>query len=242
MPIRAVLFDLGDTLFRLDPIGPSVQDELVRLLRERTSLPHEDTEKFAASLSDRVRTYANGLGDGSELAEIDIAREATELLARAGSPGDPAIGEAVSDLFSHADIARFRPLEDCASRVEAFRRSGLRLALVSNTSSSPALLSAYLNRIGLGGLFDAVVFSVELGWRKPDPKTYLAALDALDITPGEALFVGDRLLQDVIGPQAVGMRAVLTHEFRQEAVGHARPLAVIQRLDDLHNVIAQTRG
>ena len=240
MPIRAVLFDLGDTLFRLDPIGPSIQDDLSRLIHERTPLRSDDADGVTRALSDRIRSYANGLGDGSELREIDIAAEASRLLRAAGSTEEGhSTGEAVANLFSEADIARFRPADDCATRVEAFRNAGLRLAIVSNTSSSPALLTAYLTRIGLASLFETIVYSVELGWRKPDPRVYTAALAALDVAPAEALFVGDRILQDVAGPQAIGMRAVLTHEFRQEAPGSAQPLAVVNRLGDLHEVIVQ---
>lgn len=239
MPIRAILFDLGDTIFRLDPIGPAVEDDLARLLREHASLPPGTAAAIAASLSDRVRTYANGLSDGSELREIDIAREASNLIraARATVPGPTA--EAIAQLFSEADIARFRPALDCASRVEAFRRAGFRLAIVSNTSSSPALMSAYLASAGLHDLFDAIVFSSALGWRKPDPRVYHAALGGLGVAAGEALFVGDRVLQDVTGRQAIGIPAVLTHEFRQEPPGQSRPVAIIERLEDLHTVVAR---
>ena len=242
MPIRAVLFDLGDTLFRLDPIAASTSADLARLLQERTSLNVADAGRVAESLGERVSTYANGLGDGSELREIDIAEESLRLVSSAGAIVTDATGEAVATLFSAADIARFRPSDDCAARVATFRRAGLRLAIVSNTSSVPAMMAAFLARVGLYELFDGTVFSSEVGWRKPDRRIYEVALGALAVSPADALFVGDRVLQDVLGPQSIGIRAVLTHEFRQEDVGNARPLAVVQRLDDLHGAIAQARG
>ncbi|MEO9255312.1 MAG: HAD hydrolase-like protein, partial [Tepidiformaceae bacterium] len=63
------------------------------------------------------------------------------------------------------------------------------------------------------------------------------ALRRLSIEPGEAVFVGDRVREDVLGPQAVGITAVLTHEFRQEDPSAATPLGVIQSLSDLESLL-----
>lgn len=51
------------------------------------------------------------------------------------------------------------------------------------------------------------------------------------------MFVGDRLLDDVAGAQGVGMRAVLTREFRQEEGSTVRPDAVIDALVELPAVL-----
>jgi putative hydrolase of the HAD superfamily len=62
---------------------------------------------------------------------------------------------------------------------------------------------------GVGELTEAVLFSSQLGKRKPAPEIYRAALDALGVDPERALFVGDRVREDYDGPRAVGMRAVI---------------------------------
>jgi putative hydrolase of the HAD superfamily len=62
---------------------------------------------------------------------------------------------------------------------------------------------------GVGELTEAVLFSSQLGRRKPAPEIYRAALDALGVDPERALFVGDRVREDYDGPRAVGMRAVI---------------------------------
>jgi putative hydrolase of the HAD superfamily len=62
---------------------------------------------------------------------------------------------------------------------------------------------------GVGELVEAVLFSSQLGRRKPAPEIYRASLDALGVGPERALFVGDRVREDYDGPHAVGMRAVI---------------------------------
>ena len=62
---------------------------------------------------------------------------------------------------------------------------------------------------GITELVDAVVFSSEVGRRKPAPEVYQAALAAIGAPPERTLFVGDRVREDYEGPRALGMRAVV---------------------------------
>jgi putative hydrolase of the HAD superfamily len=55
---------------------------------------------------------------------------------------------------------------------------------------------------------DVMVFSTEVGVRKPDPAIFLDALGRLGVDPVDALFVGDRLDVDVHGAANVGMTTV----------------------------------
>jgi putative hydrolase of the HAD superfamily len=77
--------------------------------------------------------------------------------------------------------------------------------------------------------------------RKPHPRIYQAALTRLGVPAAGAVFVGDRLKEDVRGPKEVGMRAVLTRQFRQEDPRDAAvpPDAVIASLGELPAVLAQ---
>jgi FMN phosphatase YigB (HAD superfamily) len=171
--------------------------------------------------------------------EADMADLSRRHFRGAGARVDDALAVELGDVFGRADVARFRPPEDVAARVEAFRRAGYRLAAVSNTMTRPALLEAFLAEVGLLPLFETLAFSCAVGVRKPHPDIYGAALSALELEAGQVVFVGDRVREDVRGPQSLGMRAVLTHEFRQEAPGDSGPLAVVGRLDDLHGVLGK---
>jgi putative hydrolase of the HAD superfamily len=90
-----------------------------------------------------------------------------------------------------------------------------------------------LHHFELFDFFDATVYSSEIGVRKPNAAIYEEALRLLDVPPGRALFIGDRLREDIRGPRSVGMDAVLTHEFRQEAPPSGFDVAVLPGLDHL---------
>jgi HAD superfamily hydrolase (TIGR01509 family) len=86
---------------------------------------------------------------------------------------------------------------------------GIKRAVCSNAPFPPEMMRRQVDSNGVGRLMDAVLFSSELGRRKPAPEIYRAALEALGVGADRALFVGDRVREDYEGPRAVGMRAVI---------------------------------
>jgi putative hydrolase of the HAD superfamily len=83
-----------------------------------------------------------------------------------------------------------------------------KLAVVSNTDDT-SLVPAHLNAMGVLEYFDAVILSVQIGWRKPHPAIFTATQETLGIGPGDALFVGDSYLPDYQGPSRAGITAFL---------------------------------
>jgi len=81
-----------------------------------------------------------------------------------------------------------------------------RLAVVSNFDYTPTALGI-LEAAGVRDLFAAVVVSDEVGWRKPHPDIFAAALQRTGAEPGRTLFVGDRVDIDVVGAHWAGMDA-----------------------------------
>ena len=82
-----------------------------------------------------------------------------------------------------------------------------RLAILSNTSRKG--FADYLtDRRGLGGLFETVVSSAEVGFAKPEPEIYQIALDRLHIQPEQALFVDD-LKRNTDAAERVGIPSIV---------------------------------
>ena len=89
------------------------------------------------------------------------------------------------------------------------RRHGVQLGICSNAPFPPEMMRRQVRTNGIEAMVDSVVFSSEIGRRKPAPEMYRAALDGIGVDAGQALFVGDRVREDYEGPTAVGMRAVI---------------------------------
>ena len=122
--------------------------------------------------------------------------------------------------FLEAEHAAWEPARVLGSTthalLEALRSRGLRLGLVSNAFDPGWLLHRDLAQMGIAERIDYAVFSSEVGKRKPHPEIFERALEALEVAPDEALFVGDRLYEDVRGAAEVGMTTVQAVWFRAD--------------------------
>lgn len=130
------------------------------------------------------------------------------VLERAGIPRSAASDGALQELKAWHD--RHNAWEEVPDGVRQalalLRRSGRRLAVVSNANGTVDLL---LRRLGLADFFDAVLDSAVEGVEKPDPRLFLLALERVGGEAATALHVGDMYHVDVVGARAAGIRAVL---------------------------------
>lgn len=110
-----------------------------------------------------------------------------------------------------------------------------RLVLVSNIWSESQLWREYFDSLDLTGLFEAIVFSSDVGCIKPAPRIYQLALDAVDVSPSRVLFVGDDPVLDIEAPRSLGMQVCQIyqpHERSGAACGDVLPniAALLARL------------
>lgn len=76
-----------------------------------------------------------------------------------------------------------------------------------------------------------MVFSGNVGWRKPDRRIFEAALSALRADAREALHVGDELRADIWGAGHCGLSTVWLNPDREAFAGEYPPRLQIARLD-----------
>jgi putative hydrolase of the HAD superfamily len=194
--IRAVLFDLDDTLY----------DQRAWLAGAWQAVAGA-AAAFGVAPVELAAALAEIAAEGSDRGRI-IDR-ALERVRAAGVPVEPL----VQAFRSHAPerLAAYPGVPAALARLRARCRVGL------VTDGDPGIQRAKLRALGLCDAFDVVVFSDELGrhYRKPHRAPFRAALAGLGVDPREALFVGDRPDKDVAGAAAAGMACirVLTGEY-----------------------------
>jgi putative hydrolase of the HAD superfamily len=241
-PIDTVLFDYGHTLIYFDerPHSRLVEayERINRLLADRLErdvpAAHVLIEKVSTVVDDEIqRDYSAGRAE-----EVEIASIYDTALRGLGLELEPELIEQVMELEQEGWLNSVHVGPDVIATLEALRGLGLRLGIVSNAAYLPRLMKGQLAALGLAQYFDAVSFSSEVGLRKPHREIYADALKKLGADPARTLFVGDRVREDVQGPQALGMRAVLTREWRQEDDPGVADF-VIQRLGELPAIVGR---
>jgi putative hydrolase of the HAD superfamily len=200
--LEAVLFDWGHTL-----MDWTWDDALLeaghRAGLEAVGAPAEK----APALTERYRAEAQ-LFDWEAPEEVEYAPLVRTMLAEIGVEVDD---EALSRflLAEHEAWAPARRVPWMSSvLLDSLRDRGLKTGLVSNAWDPGWILERDLEEMGLLGRLDVVVFSSQVGVRKPRPEIFRRALDTLAVEPARALFVGDRVHADVRGACDVGMRTV----------------------------------
>jgi HAD superfamily hydrolase (TIGR01509 family) len=228
--LRAVLFDYGltlvtftfpreDLLYAMDEarrwLGPGAPDAET-LLREVLQPLEADLETIGED-------------------EVDYLAFYERAWQRAGLDVPPVTLQRILDLEQRCWDRAIRLAPDALETLDAMRARGLRTAVASNAPFPPELMRRQVALAGIADRVDAVVFSSEVGRRKPAPELYLVALDRLGVTPADALYVGDRRLEDYDGPRRLGMRAVLCTALARRPAGDGVP--TIARLGDLGGYI-----
>ena len=84
-----------------------------------------------------------------------------------------------------------------------------RFALALVTDAQSAYARGELHKVGLLDYFDTVIVSGDYGYRKPDPRLFRHALDAMGVAAEHALYVGNDMHRDIYGAREVGMKTVM---------------------------------
>ncbi len=227
--IKAVLFDLDDTLW---PIVPVIE-RAERIL-------HDWLERHAPVVAgavtiEEMRRRRQTLMKTDPTYQIDLRRLRHAVLADAFRTHgcDPGLVDAAMDVFSRARN-EVLPFPDVVPALTTLQQHFL-IGSVSNGVAD-------LGEIGLASFFHASVAAHQFGLAKPDPAIFLAACEKLKVRPEEAVYVGDDPLLDVQGAQRAGLAAVWMNRGLHPGRGlpdEVRPDAICS---DLHAVHAWILG
>ncbi len=134
-----------------------------------------------------------------------------------------------------------RAIDGVEDTLGELHRRGILLGLICNTGHGHTM-RRLLDRFDLTKYFEALLFSDEVGWRKPNRRIFREALARLGfVKPYQCLHVGDRLEFDVAGAKNYGMRAVFfdKYQFHEPPEDCPEPDFTIHEFPDVLNIIEE---
>jgi putative hydrolase of the HAD superfamily len=199
--IRAVLFDLDDTLFdhrhgarqALAAVRTG-HDALIRL-------DPADFERRHAEILEvlHLRVLAKEIG-------LDEARrQRFRTLLQSAGVWDAAAVDRAAAAYRDCYIESWREVPGATALLRALA-GRMRIGIVSNNLTREQ--QEKLRFCGFDTLVDAVVISEEAGASKPDPAIFRVALDRIGTSAAETIMVGDAWRTDIAGARAAGIRAI----------------------------------
>jgi len=198
MQIKAVLFDLGDTLIRTAEIP-----EIYRRI----------AENFGVKLStDEIREAHKNVGESDAIEGMITSgqefwvRWNSEVLNKAGIQENRAfLARKIDELWwQHADLEVFPDVIDTLTRLRA---RSVKTGVITNGLKRD--YEQILEKLKLTDFFDVVVGIDTLNKAKPDKEIFLHAVDVLHVSPEQAVFIGDSIRFDYEGARHAGLRPLL---------------------------------
>lgn len=203
-----------------------------------------------------LEAWVAAVGDPQLADRLHAAEQAAWLAAR-----DEQRSATLADVFAAVGVVHSEQMltafhewwephtfldPDVPALFAGLRERGIRIGVLSNTLWPRAEHERIFDRDRVLSLIDGAVYTSEIPWTKPHPEAFRAALAAVHVAdPARAVFVGDRVFDDIHGAKAVGMRAVLVPHSTIPAEQHGpvagEPDAVVQRLSELLEIIDSWR-
>lgn len=194
---------MGSTLADLNPSYGAIYHRVFQ--KAGYDLPLGDVERAIAyswkivSEQDATTEYVNTL-EGTRTWQREVEDRVMERLNIQPNVREDVFWEIIR---AFEEPASYLLYDDALPTLEVLKQSGLRLAIISNWSwHLPELCDA----LGLTPYFEQIFTSARLGYAKPHPAIFTLALAGMNISPNQAIHIGDSYNADVAGASRAGIQ------------------------------------
>ncbi|MGH2448510.1 MAG: HAD family hydrolase [Chloroflexota bacterium] len=238
MALRAVIFDYGHTFLDFGLAEDELlacYEEVHGMLAQHGGPDMPPADDLFRDVSRHIEAEVRDSYDRRDLAEADLVALYERRFSRFGwNVPEPLVRQIVE--MEHQALSQNLIVEQANIDVlKDLRARGLKIGLISNAHYLGHMMRRDLERLGILSLVNEALISSEIGMRKPHPQVFLTVLERLGLDGREAIMVGDRLRDDIAGAKALGMRGILTREFRKEELGSypIEPDLVVEKLPEI---------
>jgi putative hydrolase of the HAD superfamily len=231
MPIKAVLFDMFDTLMLIEKnhafYSPSLKKAHRFLTENGVDVQFKAFRDAYIKARDALYVEAD-----AKLEEPHFNCRISNALESLGYVDvESEIVTGATNAFCEGFMEYVR-IDDYAKSVLEKLHIEYKLGIVSNFAI-PECVDKLLEKHGLVALFDVVVVSGAVNKRKPSPEIFQKALEKMGVSAENTVFVGDTVDADVIGAKAAGMKVIFIERRVQKDAEQACPNQTIKSLSEL---------
>lgn len=208
---KAIIFDLGSTLIEYEAVAWDELNVLCAHNAHAFLLEHgyriPDPVEFHKMFEDAKASYRKRANES--LVEWSVPEVASEMLR---SYTDSVSTDFVDRFFD----AYYKPVDtllfiydDTLETLKQLRSRYVKIGLISNTVFPERVHRYELRKFGIGPYLDFAIFSSTFRLRKPHPDIFREACSQAGMAPEECVYIGDRYIEDITGPNGIGMPAIL---------------------------------
>ncbi len=198
--IKAVIFDIDNTLYSYDEAHAAAWEALCGYVREHLGL---EREAFEAAHRESGRLQRQRLG-------ADCAAVHNRMLRYQGILEPRGLGLShvlpMNNLYWDTLIRHARPEPGIIACLQALKQAGYLLGIGTDMTVDYQLKK--LTGLQMLPYFDFLVSSEEVNVEKPHEKLFLTCAGKAGVAPEECLFIGDNYQKDIVGARNAGMSAL----------------------------------
>ncbi|MBN1795194.1 MAG: HAD family hydrolase [Sedimentisphaerales bacterium] len=240
-PVKAVIFDLGDTLLNFGKVNIS---ELFRQAAKHSyeylkelNQPVGDFQSYCRANLRAIRwKYWVSLFTGRDF-------DAKEALKKVNQKRGISLSE---QQWDEIVWLWYKPLSDVATAesdiketLTKLKNMGLKLGILSNTFVNNTALERHLAQYSIVGMFDVRLYSYQFPFRKPKKQIFLEAAKLIGRPAENIMFVGDKISKDIKPALKIGMTAVLKSAYTNHNRSVPRGAYKISKISELPALIKQ---
>jgi len=237
LTLKAVLFDAFGTVIHPEPDWEALRQECLAVVHGTWTGPAVPFARWLPAYEE-ARAAQHAEADRG-LREFDFAERFAQSMLLCGAPRREALawGPRAAEKYHRFQQGLIHAYDQPGPTLQRLRDAGYRIALVSNYAHTGVLHDA-LTRLGIRHHFDALVVSIDVGYLKPHPRMFEAAVEALGVRKDEAVMVGNDPECDVSGAKRAGLKTIWTPYPRASpAPTHPDADVVVERLSDIPDVL-----
>lgn len=215
--IKAAIFDLDGTLLNRDEsVKRFIDRQYDRLHKQIGHIPKETYITRFIELDNRGYVWKDKVYQ-QLVKEFDIVDITWEELLQ----------DYISE-FKHNCI----PFPNVIRMLEELKRNNLLLGMITNGYGQFQMDN--MIALGIDQYFDSILVSEWEGIKKPDPRIFKKALEKLNVSANESIFMGDHPENDVMGAKNVGMKGIWKKDSQWD---HVNADYVVDDLMELPSIV-----
>ncbi len=244
MKYSTVIFDLGFTLFTFEnftlkryfkTLNKGLEKMIEFLIEEQII---QDSDLFRKKFKKlRNRNFQRSLAKFKEATTADTLNQTCEALDIPQL--DPEIAHKVIMIYHSTEGAFWKLKSSAKPLLHELRDENFKVGLLSNAPYH-AGIRLLLDTHNLTQYFDVIATSAQIGFCKPDKRTFEYVLKELQSSPQNSVMIGDDLKNDIYGAQQMGMKAIyVKKDFQITPNGtvNVTPDGIVTDLNEIISII-----
>lgn len=238
--IKAILFDLGDTLLNFGRISS------LHIYSNASHWTYDYLKEHAQPVGSKaIYGLVNLIGIRWRYLISHITGNDFDSLVALRTYGDKRGFTLTDEQWEEINWLWYLPLrektqmeDDIVETLTKLRDMGIKLGVISNTFVNGHALDRHLEQEGIIDFFEPRMYSYQYTFRKPNKRIFLEGAKRIGEEPCNIMYIGDRVDKDVKGSMGAGMVPVLKKAYTSEGKKIPAGTIRIDKIAELPGIIA----